>query len=81
MGSAMDLDLPISVGNGTNGTYGCTDALMAYDEVISLTRHQEKPKLTLFQGWTPRHHSGTYSLQLPDAEEKNSHPRPTQRHE
>ncbi|KAG2757203.1 hypothetical protein P692DRAFT_20867785 [Suillus brevipes Sb2] len=33
MGSAMDLDLPISAGNGTNGTYGCTDALMAYDEV------------------------------------------------
>lgn len=29
----MDLDLPISAGNGTNGTYGCTDALMAYDEV------------------------------------------------
>lgn len=33
-------------------------------------------QMPLFQGWTPRHRSGTYSLQLPDAEEKNSHPRP-----
>ncbi|KAG2108737.1 uncharacterized protein F5147DRAFT_652725 [Suillus discolor] len=58
MGSAVDLDLPISAGNRTNGTYGCTDVLMAYDEVGPLaivlvpfhSSYQMPKKINLIRG-------------------------------